>query len=401
MIFNLKKTIEENFLIIFFISLIISPGLSEICLIIVFFYVLFQYKAQLKYVLKNEKIILFFFIFIFLSSILNFYDFSIKGVIYFRFFLYFIALTVIFNLGTKPKVINFLIALWLFIIFDLLFQYFTGQDIFGFKSYRYTSTEIDRDILRLTGPFDDSRSGFYLVILTIFISLYLINYKKFILLISINLINCFTIPLTGERTSLIYCLILFIISLIFLIEKNKKILVIGSIVLFITTPIVIKNSPQIILDRNVNLLQQQIYNFTETQWYAHYYTSIQIFNNHKLFGVGVRNFRNICSDNKYDGNFEKNFRCSTHPHNKYIEVLTEAGIVSFLFLILIIYSIFKLIIYKELEIKNKIFILFIIIILFDPLLPSKSFFNNWMSCIFWSILANLNSRKIIYQKENF
>ncbi len=397
----LKKFFEEFFVIFFFISLIISGGVAELSLIIVFFYTLSCYRNKLIDVIKNEKIIFTFFISLMISSLFNSYEISIKGIIYFRFYLYFIALIVMFGLNKTFRILNYLLLIWLFIILDLIFQYITGVDFFGFKSFSYNSAEIGKNILRLTGPFDDSRSGFYLIILSIFISLYMVKDRKFFHLISLNFINCMIISLTGERTSLIYSIIIFLISILFLMNKNKKFLLICLSVMIISIPIIIKNAPQIVKDRNINLLQYQINNFSQTQWYAHYITSVEIFDDYKLLGVGVRNFRNICKSTEYDGLFDRNFRCSTHPHNKYLEILSESGVITFILIILIIYQNKFILKFRKLD-MNYMFCLFILLfVLFDPLLPSKSFFNNWMACIFWLLLAKVISLKYTINKTNF
>ena len=52
-----------------------------------------------------------------------------------------------------------------------------------------------------------------------------------------------------------------------------------------------------------------------------YRTSFSIFKDNFFFGVGVKNFRNFCDDQKY-----KNLgyaSCSTHPHNTYLQFLSE------------------------------------------------------------------------------
>ena len=46
-----------------------------------------------------------------------------------------------------------------------------------------------------------------------------------------------------------------------------------------------------------------------------YVTAYKIFLDNKVFGVGVKNFRNFCSDEKYE---VSSLSCSTHPHNIYI-----------------------------------------------------------------------------------
>ena len=54
----------------------------------------------------------------------------------------------------------------------------------------------------------------------------------------------------------------------------------------------------------------------------------------KYFGVGLKNFRYVC-DEKFDTFTQKKFLCSTHPHNLYLEILSETGLIGFvIFLVL-------------------------------------------------------------------
>ena len=53
-----------------------------------------------------------------------------------------------------------------------------------------------------------------------------------------------------------------------------------------------------------------------------------MFLDNKIIGIGIRNFRNFCSNEKFKID-EKS--CATHPHNTYIQLLAETGILGFLF----------------------------------------------------------------------
>ena len=119
-----------------------------------------------------------------------------------------------------------------------------------------------------------------------------------------------------------------------------------------------------------------------------YVTGIKIFLSNKLFGVGPRQFRNVCNDYQVS-----KFSCQSHPHNTYIELLSEAGIFAFsiifmTFLIVIVFSIIQFFnnIFNS---KKKYFndfelcIISALLISLWPLSPTGSFFNNWMSIVYY------------------
>lgn len=393
MTISIKNLYEQYFIILVAISIILGPAIIELLLISNFIYCLILYKANLKQSIKDNYIILIFFCFILLSSVFNTYEFSIRGILYIRFYFYFIAIIALLKNVKIIKYSNLLILIWGLVIFDLIFQSIFGFDVFGFESFSYKTNEIDKIITRLTGPFDDSRAGFYLVIITILIGIELLKNEKILLYFTINLINCCIIPLTGERTSLIFAIILLFSSLLNLAFQKRREFLGILVLLSLITPTLFKLSPETVIDRNVTLLKHQIKNFENTQWFAHYDTSFKIFLDYKLFGTGVRSFRNICSDNRYDGVFDKKFRCSTHPHNKYLEILSEAGIFSFLIILLIFFKTSINLVRENSNICSFIILISFTYIIFDPLLPSKSFFNNWMSSIFWILLAMISNFK--------
>ena len=104
-----------------------------------------------------------------------------------------------------------------------------------------------------------------------------------------------------------------------------------------------------------------------------------------IFGHGPKMFRVKCSDEKYKVN---EYSCSTHPHNFYLQLLAETGLVGIFFLLLFYISIFIIFIrsllhYFKLK-KNyipQILITSSLLITFLPLATSGNFFNNWISCI--------------------
>jgi O-antigen ligase len=99
-------------------------------------------------------------------------------------------------------------------------------------------------------------------------------------------------------------------------------------------------------------------------------------------------FRVVCKNNKYNSSNEP---CLTHPHNFYIQLLAETGIIGCLFLFLI----FVYIIYCSLkQLKTIMFrkepyltdyqvcLLSCILITVWPLTTNGNFFNNWLMIVY-------------------
>lgn len=125
---------------------------------------------------------------------------------------------------------------------------------------------------------------------------------------------------------------------------------------------------------------------------GHMKSGLEIFNDNKLFGIGIKGFRYECRKDKY---YSKNpYACTTHPHNTYVQLLAETGIFGFLFVLIfyiyLIFIAFKFIFYKKYESEKynyyKVLVLSLIANLF-PFLPSGSFFNSWMSIAYFLTLA--------------
>ena len=81
--------------------------------------------------------------------------------------------------------------------------------------------------------------------------------------------------------------------------------------------------------------------FEDSHHKAHYLTSYEIFKDNKFFGSGMKTFRYLCNDDKYENidSIFVNDRCSTHTHNIYFEILSETGLIGILFFVSTIFFI--------------------------------------------------------------
>ena len=85
--------------------------------------------------------------------------------------------------------------------------------------------------------------------------------------------------------------------------------------------------------------------------------------------------------------------CNTHPHNYFLQFLSETGIIGFIFYLIFFVYLLAIILktlknkIKQLSLSNfqksKFLICGSILIELIPLLPSGNFFNNWLSMLFF------------------
>lgn len=393
---------QTIFISILPIALITGPAIPDIIVSstsLIFVLKIFLFK-QFS-LIKNRLflLLLIFYIYIVLNSIFSENIFlSLESSLFYIRFIFF-AFLINDLLKYSDKLIFYLLISFLFaftvLIFDSYFQYFFGSNILG---YEY-------DGQRLSSLFNDEKIlGSYLSRLTPFflgLVLYLYpNSKKIIIVSLIYLLFLdILVILSGERTSIFY--IFFSTLLILILISKWKIyrFVAFAFSIFISILIILFN--QSVRDRVVsktidqtNILGDKI-NYFSVQHQVIYSTSIKIFLDYPIFGIGPKNFRNICKKEKYK-TFTKEDQsvdgCQTHPHNTYVQLLTETGFVGFIFVFSLFFLILKklflqfynLYFLKKIYLKNYQICFYItILISLWPFVPTGSFFNNWLSIIYF------------------
>jgi hypothetical protein len=133
-----------------------------------------------------------------------------------------------------------------------------------------------------------------------------------------------------------------------------------------------------------------------------YNTAYKIFLNNIFIGSGVKSYHSECL--KLLVKDEKNILCSTHPHNIYLEILVNEGILGILIFFSFILILLKRNYLDELLTKTttekRLLTIFFLTILISELIPFRSYGSIYQTVngtIFWFILA-LASSKISIKK---
>ena len=133
-----------------------------------------------------------------------------------------------------------------------------------------------------------------------------------------------------------------------------------------------------------------------------YKSGLAVFKDYPIFGVGNKNYRVITTKN-IETKINDNYLLNTHPHQIYIEFLSEHGLVGSVILLSIffylIFKNFKIIILTRNSIQLGCFTY--VVLNFMPILPSGSFFNDFSSSLFWinlSIMYACNKKTNIFSK---
>jgi O-antigen ligase len=394
-------------LILLPISLLISSGAADFIITFsVIFFLFYSIKSKDFNWIKDKYFILLLIFYIYL--LVNFYfsqfrEVSLSRAFGFIRFPLFIMSVKYFFLKDFSK-INIVIKSWVVIIIivliDTFVQYHYGKNILGYPAL------IIGDQIRLSSFLDkEYKIGGFLYIFSFTIFSYLVfkifnkNLLNKFLALFFYFLSLIAVYLTGERSNfIIFCLssIFFIFFLDFKTNYKIFLLLISLIILLF----LFKFDPKLkirFVDDTKNIIYSKNFGIKESilqsQYGAHYITAYQIFRDYPFFGSGIKTYRIVCEDKKYE-NYNipwiKN-RCSTHPHSTILEFLSELGIIgTVIFLIFFFYLLYKSVI-CFLNKKNT-FLLGLIIctaFFYFPLLPRGSFFTNWNAILFWNVISLL------------
>ena len=112
-------------------------------------------------------------------------------------------------------------------------------------------------------------------------------------------------------------------------------------------------------------------------------TSLSMYNDHKILGIGSNLFRSKCPEYNEDLS-----ECNSHPHNYYFQILAENGLVGFFSMVLIFLFFLKKLTFhffslfaqrfKKFNLKDhQLIIVALILVNLNPFFLTQSFYNQW------------------------
>jgi len=387
---KLKKNYLNFFITVIIPLLIWGPFFPDLIVSLVsFIFLIYLFRHKLYFYFTAKPLIIFFIFCIYCILVSIFFAKDIllsfgSSLFYFRIGVF--SCLIWYLLEQDKKILNYfyyaLVISFSALIVDGYIQFFIGTNIVGLaKAGDRTSSFFGDELIM----------GSYLSrLFPLLFALFIVKEKKKLelyFMISFFLLLSGLVLISGERAAFFLYLLSFIFIII-LIKGYKKLRIALSVGSLIIIAIIITNSSQLknrILIDPANTIAKSIFTPSHDSLFR---TAYNMFLDKPIFGHGPKMFRVVCKDEKYATGVTP---CMTHPHNFYVQLLAETGIIGFSFL----FSAFAYVLYcayrqfKSIVLRQKryltdyqVCLLAGILITIWPLTTNGNFFHNWLMIVY-------------------
>ena len=326
------------------------------------------------------------------------------------FFLRYLIFYSVIRFFIEKQIFNFRYFLFtasfcaLFVSLDVILQFFYGKDIFGYAVSNY----------KLSGPFGDELiAGAYIQRFSIFIFFLISFFFKFknknikvLTLFCLFILIFFSIVITGNRMPTLLFILLF--SLIFLVEKKLRLYSYIFIPIVLMVFFFIYNLIPFVQVFTISL-------FTRITEFYTFFVEIFIYGSEpKITNTYLNEFNSgylVWKLNPFIGGGLGSFYinctkilplCNSHPHNFYLEILSELGIFGFSLIIFILIKLLQILyikrIYIETNTLNRLLTPFLLLLIVEifPIKTSGSFFTTTNATfIFFLLAVNMGLSRLV------
>ncbi len=273
-----------------------------------------------------------------------------------------------------------------FVAFDCLYQYVVGRDLFD---------KAAEGAFRLSGPFDNDVAGTFIAKT----SLPLIGWwfawsalkGRFSWMIGALLAMTIggVVMLTGERTALAT----FGLGTFLLVSSIRalrwQLLGIGLLAI-VGAASLVASDPDL-KERFVGHTLADVDDFWAGRYGIIFVKAFKAWQEEPLTGVGLKNFRLTCDVPNFEHRGPVETWCFTHPHNPYMELLSETGVLGLAGFLLLLGLIGRDLVSawradrpdQPLTIGASASL----VLFFWPIMVSKSIFSNWNAMLLWLMIG--------------
>jgi O-antigen ligase len=354
-------------------------------------FLIYIFKNKLFFYFKKKPLIIFFIFCIYCIFVSTFVAKDIllsfqSSLFYFRIGVF--SCLIWYLLEQDKKILKYfyyaLVISFSALLVDGYIQFFTGTNILGIPA-----SKVGKRISSFFG--DELIMGSYLSrLFPLLFALFIVKEKKklelyFMILFFILLSGL--VLISGERAAYFLYSLSFLFIVIFMKDYAKFRIVI-SVASAIVVIIIISNFDLVknrMLSEPSSTITKSIFTPEHDSLIR---TAFNIFLDKPVFGHGPKMFRVICKDEKYAVGITP---CMTHPHNFYVQLLAETGIVGFSFLfsafayvVYCVYRQFKSIVLRQKKYLTNYQVCLLAGILINvwPITTNGNFFHNWLMIVY-------------------
>ncbi|MHB0992076.1 MAG: O-antigen ligase family protein [Burkholderiales bacterium] len=301
-----------------------------------------------------------------------------------RFILFAVALEswILIHEKWRNLLLNFGIIAIAWLAGDAIFQYLHGTDVFG----RAIASPH-----RLTASYSKPIVGI-MIAWTFMPFLFgrLVKKQNWVAL-GFAALTLTAVLLSGERMAFIFSMLSIVLVTLFIPYFRKTGLI--AIFIFVIAMVGLMAMKPNLYDRQVKSTISVIRNLPDSPYGVIWHSAFDIVRDHPVFGIGMGNFRLICPDSRYgpdDPVGHGYSRCASHPHNIYLEWLTEGGIIALFGFITAMFLVMRRL-FRNVGVNRHNYLFLALTITYTvrlwPVASSTSFFHGWSAIPFWLVMG--------------